>query len=96
MTLPLKIDRRFFFVPGEDAAADLDADSEDDVLALTPSLDLHALVEDELLLALPIVPRHDQCPVAVPLVFDDESAGAEAADHPFAVLAALRGSGKAG
>ena len=94
MTVPIHVDRRFFFVPGEDDAASLDADSEEDVLALVPSFDLHALVEDELLLALPIVPRHDTCPVAVPLVFDDDGAAAEPADHPFAALAALRG-GKA-
>jgi uncharacterized protein len=95
MTVPIHVDRRFFFVPDEEAAERLDADSEDDVLALVPSLDLHALAEDELLLALPIVPRHDTCPVPVTLVFDDDELPAEPADHPFAALAALKGSGKA-
>ena len=47
------------FVDGEAQAEALDADSEDDVLALAPALDLRTLVEDELLLAWPIVPRHD-------------------------------------
>ena len=95
MTVPLQVDRRFFFVPGEDAAAALDADSDDDVLALTPAFDLHGLVEDELLLALPIVPRHDVCPVPVPLVFEDEDETAAVPAHPFAALAALKGGGKA-
>jgi uncharacterized protein len=45
----------------------LDADSEDDVLALTRALDLQELVEDELLLALPLVPRHEVCPQALPM-----------------------------
>jgi uncharacterized protein len=92
MAVPLHIGRRFFFVPGEDAAEALDAESEDDVLALSPSFDLHGLVEDELLLALPIVPRHEVCPVPVPLVFEDDGAAMEAEDHPFAALAALKGS----
>jgi uncharacterized protein len=97
MAVPLRVDRRFFFVPGEDAAAGLDADSDDDVLALTPAFDLRALVEDELLLALPLVPRHETCPVAVPLVFEDDGEATDfPAAHPFAALAALKGGGKAG
>src|SRR5215218_7746005 len=40
MRLPLHAERRIFFVEGEEAAEALDADSEDDVLALTPALDL--------------------------------------------------------
>ncbi|HEX2542285.1 MAG TPA: DUF177 domain-containing protein [Caldimonas sp.] len=90
MAVPLHVERRFFFVPGEDEAAALDEDSEDDVLALIPSFDLHGLVEDELLLALPIVPRHDVCPVPVSLVFEDDGTEAEPGDHPFAALASLK------
>ncbi len=56
-----------FVAGGEEAAAALDAESDDDVLALESSLDLHALVEDELLLALPLVPRHDECPEPLPV-----------------------------
>ena len=90
MAVPLQVDRRFFFVAGEEAAAALDEDSAEDVLALVPSFDLHALVEDELLLALPIVPRHDVCPVPVPLVYEDETSVLEPQVHPFAALAALK------
>ena len=64
-------------------------DSEDDVLALTRALDLRELVEDELLLALPIVPRHEVCPEPLPQPADD-AAPAEPAPHPFAALAALK------
>ena len=32
------------------------------MLALSRALDLRELVEDELLLALPLVPRHEVCP----------------------------------
>ena len=90
--VPLAIERSFRFVHGEDAAAQLDTDSNDDVLALTSALDLRELIEDELLLALPLVPRHEVCPV--PLV-----APAEADDlvdekpNPFAALAALKRPG---
>ncbi|MBS0595392.1 MAG: DUF177 domain-containing protein [Proteobacteria bacterium] len=86
LAVPIDVDRRLRFVEGEAEAERLDADSDDDVLALEPALDLHALVEDELILALPLVPRHDDCSLP---------AGADAGDglaraHPFAALEALR------
>jgi len=85
----LQVARHFRFVHGEDAAAQLDADSEDDVLAITRALDLRELIEDELLLALPIVPRHEVCPE--PLRVDVEPAPAEDdRPNPFAALAALK------
>lgn len=92
LTEPLQVDRRFRFVRNEEEAAELDEESEDDVLALPPRLDLVALLEDELILALPIVPRHEVCPQPLPQPLDDAPAE-EAAPHPFAALAALRGRG---
>ena len=88
----LDIDRWFQFVAGEDVAAQIDADSDDDVLALTRALDLHGLVEDELLLDLPLVPRHDVCPA--PLLQATEG-GDDAQDrpNPFAALATLKRGG---
>lgn len=84
MKLAIDVDRRFRFVAGEDAAAQLDAeDEEHDVLATSRALDLHDLLEDELLLALPIVPRHEVCPT--PLVAEDVPG--DASPNPFAVLA---------
>jgi uncharacterized protein len=87
---PLAVERWFHFVAGEQQAAALDAESEDDVLASARSLDLHELAEDELLLALPLVPRHERCPQPLPM----EAVGApqEPAPSPFAALAALKGS----
>lgn len=84
--------RSFLFVAGEAAAAELDAQCEDDVLALTRDLDLRELVEDELLLSLPLVPRHDHCPQ--PLLPPEGAAIADpqpGSPHPFAALAALKG-----
>ena len=96
MVVPVQVERRFLFVEGEDEAARLDEELDDDVLALTARLDLRELVEDELLLALPLVPRHEVCPdlpaaLHAPAAGQGEEASAEAAQpHPFAALAALR------
>ena len=87
----LAAQRSFRFVHGEAAAAALDADSEDDVLALGRSLDAISLLEDELLLTLPLVPRHAVCPQ--PLLPPDDSVLSER-ENPFAALAALKGGGR--
>ncbi len=90
--LSLDVDRAFRFAPSEDEAAALDADSEDDVLVLSRHFDLRELVEDELLLALPIVPKHEQCPAPLAAAAPDQDA---APAHPFAALAAWkRGAGQ--
>lgn len=88
--VPLAIERSFLFVHGEDAAAQLDTDSDDDVLALTRALDLRALIEDELLLALPIVPRHEVCPKPLVVAAGTDDVTDEK-PNPFAALAALKG-----
>jgi uncharacterized protein len=88
VSLPLAVDRRLRFVDDEATASALDADSEDDVLVASRQFDLQGLVEDELLLAMPLVPMHDTCPEPLP------AATAAPADEPpaspFAVLAALK------
>jgi uncharacterized protein len=83
---PIDVERDIRWVGDESEAEMLDADSEEDVLALTPSFDLRSLIEDELLLALPIVPRHQAC--GLPGHAADDSAPAPTS--PFAVLARLK------
>ena len=92
VALDLEVARALRFVATEEQAAALDAESEDDVLALGRRLDLHELVEDELLLALPLVPMHTTCPQAPPMRFGDDAvaADAEPAPRPFAALARLK------
>jgi uncharacterized protein len=90
MRWPLLARRRIFFVGGEDAAAALDAENDDDVLALVPALDLQALIEDELLLALPIVPRHEVCPQPLPRAFIEDEGETLPEDSPFAALSILK------
>lgn len=67
LALTMTLDRRLRFVVGESLAETMDAELEDDVLALPRWLDVRELIEDELLLALPLVPRHDTCPQPLPV-----------------------------
>ncbi|HNT38939.1 MAG TPA: YceD family protein, partial [Rubrivivax sp.] len=64
---PLALQRHYQLVRGEEAAAALDGEVDHEVLALTRELDVHDLLEDELLLDLPLVPRHAVCPQPLPL-----------------------------
>lgn len=91
--VPLEVDQRIVFVHGEAAAAELDAEREEDVLALSRALDLHELIEDELLLALPLVPMHEACPV--PVSMSGSAAPGPEDISPFAVLESLKRSGPA-
>ena len=92
VALDLVVARALRFVADEATAEALDAETEDDVLAMPRSLDLHALVEDELLLALPLVPMHVRCPVTPSMSagFGPELATDSAAPKPFAVLARMK------
>ena len=91
----LDVDRWFRFAHNEDEAAALDAQVETDVLALGRPLDLLALVEDELLLALPLVPRHERCPVPLPMASSAEIEDEDEPPNPFAALGALKRHGGA-
>ena len=92
LAVPLDVSSSLRFVHGEQQAEALDEHSEEDVLALTSTLDLQRLVEDELILALPLVPRHEPCPQPLPMAAgDEEIATSQASGRAFAALAALRG-----
>lgn len=93
VTLPLEFDRSFRFVADEATAEREDEDAEEDLLVMSPQFNLLALIEDELLMALPLVPRHEpDCPVSIPLTAQDEDFDAATAQrpHPFASLAHLK------
>ena len=94
----LDVARSLRFVPDEGVAAALDAQSEDDVLELPRSLDLLGAIEDELLLELPIVPMHEQCPqpLVASMGIDAEPPAAAQDAGPFAALAALKSNGVGG
>lgn len=90
-------ERDFLFVADEATAEALDEDSEADVLVISRDFDALSLVEDELILALPLVPRHEVCPQDLPTTATDAAFEAfEAASerpNPFAALATLKKSG---
>jgi len=92
MDEPLQVDRWFRFVADEATAEALDDEVEEDLLALSREFDLHELIEDELLMALPVVPRHDECPTQPPMASSDDDFEAATAErpNPFAALAGLR------
>lgn len=89
---PVTIDRSFRFVADESIAESEDDEAEEDLLALSREFDLLALIEDEVLMDMPLVPRHEVCPREVPLEAADpdfEQAGER--PNPFAVLGKLKG-----
>jgi uncharacterized protein len=88
----LAVDRSFRFVSDEATAAAEDDEAEEDLLALSRNFDLLELVEDELLMEVPVAPMHEVCPEPVKMSVVDpafETAGAER-ENPFAILGKLK------
>ncbi len=89
----LEVVRSYRFVADEATAEAEDDDCEEDLLAISREFNLLALIEDELLMALPQVPMHDICPVQPKMATVDEDFEAEGnagKPNPFAVLASLK------
>ena len=97
---PVEVDQWYRFVATEEIAMAEDDQSEEDLLVTEPQFDLLAVLEDELLMALPLVPMHEDCPTPVVLstgetgLFQADEAGevpsAGEKPNPFAVLAQLK------
>lgn len=92
VTVVLDVDQSIRLVATEALAAALDAELEEDVLVLQRYMDLRELAEDEFLLELPLIPRHDVCPDPLPLPENPELES-DPAPHPFAALAGLKRGG---
>ena len=89
--VPVQVAGEFRFVESEAVAEQQDDDCEEDLLVTSREFDLAALIEDEVLLALPLVPRHEVCPVRVKMAAADKDFDAPAEKpNPFAVLAQLK------
>ena len=85
-------DRSFRFVADEATALAEDDESEEDLLVMSRQFDLPALVEDEILMDLPLVPQHETCPQPVTLSVQDPDFEEESTrPNPFAALARLKG-----
>lgn len=85
------------FVGSEEEARAQDEKAEEDVLALSCDFNLAELIEDEVLLALPLIALHEKCPVEIKLTGMNPGFDAAATKRPnaFTVLAKLR-AGKSG
>ena len=81
---PVDIDYWFRFVQTEAQALEQEESCEEDLLVVEPKFDAQALLEDELIMAQPLVALHDACPAPVLLTQESEI------PHPFAVLAKLK------
>lgn len=80
--VPLVVDRWFRFVADEDTAQAEDDVSDEDVLVLEPRMDAATLIEDELLMAIPLVPMHVECPTPVSMAVVDPGFEAALTDRP--------------
>lgn len=94
----LDVDRSFRFVANESEAAEQDADAEEDVLVLSRQFNVLELIEDELLLDLPVIARHEVCPepLAAAAAEAEDEAPEEPRPNPFAALEALKKPGRRG
>ena len=91
--IAVAVQRSFRFCDTEAMAAAQDEEAQEDVLALSQDFSLAELIEDEVLLALPLVACHAACPVEVKLTVADPGFAAALTEksNPFAVLAKLQG-----
>lgn len=81
----LDINSRFSLAPEDTEITQEELEDDScDILPVAGALDVAALVEDEILLALPAAPRHQQC-----VLSGGDGAGERVS--PFAVLSAMKG-----
>ncbi len=95
MHLKLAVTRTYRFVATEAKAAELDDLLEDDVLVHARDFDLTELVEDELLMAMPVATVHDACPNtevtrAAAKLAETDAPQLTDKPNPFAALAQLK------
>lgn len=89
LTFDLNRTTRFRFVSSEQELNALPIEDEADAVIGSQAMDVIAWVEDEAILSLPLVPRHQECSLAVPI----EVSGDAAHRNPFAELAAALKNG---
>lgn len=87
----IEVNQWYRFVATEEIAMAEDDEAEEDLLVMEPQFDLLAVLEDELIMALPVVPMHEACPVASQMHSGDlEAAKSGDKPNPFALLAQLK------
>ena len=85
VAIPVDSDFKLVLVQGLDEAEALS--EEFDPLMTAKEIDLLDLLEEELLLCLPVVARHEECRTGQ---YDDEPVSAEPLENPFRVLQKLK------
>ena len=70
----------------------LDDEEEEDLLVTSREFNVIDLVEDEVILAMPLVPLHEACPAPLHMSAEDPQfeQEEEKRPHPFAALAGLK------
>ena len=86
VAVPVDSDFQLVVVEGLDEAAAL-GDAFDPLMADDAEINLLDLLEDELLLSLPVVARHRECNA---WKYDDEQIAAESRENPFRILQKLK------
>ena len=72
------------------------ADQIEELLVLNADFNLHELIEDELVLELPMIARHASCPGATGVAEPDFGVAVAGRPNPFAVLARFKPDGGQG
>jgi uncharacterized protein len=93
LDLPLEVESRLQLVETEaeleaEESGEDDPDAPDQVLG-SAYFDVQSLIEDELILALPYVPKHEVCP-SLPKELESSEGGDTDRPSPFAMLAKLK------
>lgn len=90
--IDVAVNRSFRFVDSEELAEEQDEEAQEDVLAISREFKLAELIEDEVLMEMPLVPRHDVCPGDVKLAVADPGFDTALTQkrNPFEVLAKLK------
>jgi len=88
----LEVSRNFRFVANEQIALAQDDENEEDLLALDRRFNSLGLIEDELIMSLPIVPRHPSChnTYLESLAAENAQSTEFERPNPFAVLEQLK------
>ena len=93
MTLPVQCDFVYAPITKRQQATDMPEEYEPIDLDELGEVNLHQIVEDELMLTMPVVPKHDEqaCRIkADAMQWGELDPSAEAKENPFAVLQSLK------
>ena len=88
----LEVTRSFRFVENEQIALSQDDENEEDLLVIDKKFNSLDLIEDELIMSLPIIPRHSSCHnlYLTELVAENAQSTDFERPNPFAVLQKLK------